>query len=357
MRRSIVLRTLLLALCLPLVLPALAGADSRRKSEQRPLVIGHRGASGYLPEHTLESYALAIALGADYIEPDLVMTHDGHLIARHEPNLIATTDVSSRPEFASRKRTAVVDGASEVGWFASDFTLAEVKTLRAVQAFEERPQQFNGQFEIPTFEEVIALAKRKSHELGRTIGIYPETKHPTYHKSLGLPLGTAARRDPPWRRMGPARCAGVHPVVRAVDLKQLRQMTKARLVQLVDANDVNPTAPSTSPRPSIGSTEASRRQAIGVGRRRPCEHHNLLPATEPRADRLTASVRRPGRTSPCSKHQPATSAGRTAVHDGFNATGEDAQVRVQALDKDVGARPSSWVDGRETASNRDRRAC
>ncbi|HEY7649552.1 MAG TPA: glycerophosphodiester phosphodiesterase family protein [Methylomirabilota bacterium] len=131
----------------------------------------------------LRDYALAIALGADYIEPDLVSTRDGHLIARHEPNLKDTTDVSKRPEFASRFRSATIDGFAETGWFASDFTLAEIKTLRAVQPLAERPRQFNGQFEIPTFEEVIALAKRKSKETGRTIGIYPETKHPTYHRN------------------------------------------------------------------------------------------------------------------------------------------------------------------------------
>jgi glycerophosphoryl diester phosphodiesterase len=144
-----------------------ASADFRDKEFPRPLVIGHRGAHGYLPAHTLEGYALAIELGADFIEPDVVATKDGHLIARHEPNLIATTDVSKRPEFANRKRTVSIDGGSpEEGWFASDFTLKEIKTLRAVQDFGDRSPEFNGLFEIPTFEEVIALAKRKSIEKG-----------------------------------------------------------------------------------------------------------------------------------------------------------------------------------------------
>ncbi len=152
-------------------------------------MIGHRGAAGYLPDHTLEGYALAIELGADFIEPDLVATKDGHLIARHEPNLIATTDVSQRAEFADRKRTAIVDGFPEEGFFASDFTLAEIKKLRAIQPLgAERPVDFDGLFQIPTLEEVIALAKRKSKEKGRTIGVYPETKHPTYHKNLSLAL-------------------------------------------------------------------------------------------------------------------------------------------------------------------------
>ena len=115
-------------------------------------MIGHRGAAGYLPDHTLEGYELAIKLGADYIEPDLVATKDGHLIARHEPNITSTTDVASHPEFADRETTKMVDGVAETGFFASDFTLAEIKTLRAVQPLAERPQQFNGRFEIPTLE-------------------------------------------------------------------------------------------------------------------------------------------------------------------------------------------------------------
>lgn len=206
----------------------------------KPLVIGHRGSSGYLPEHTLESYALAIELGADYIEPDLVATKDGYLIARHEPNMIGTTDVADHPEFASRKRTAVVDGAADTGFFASDFTLAEIKTLRAKQAFGERPQQFNGKFQIPTFQEIIDLAKRKSRDKGRVIGIYPETKHPTYHQSIGLPLEgrlVSALRDAGWN----SRSAPVFiQSFEQSNLKQLRKMTSVKLIQLVDANDVNP---------------------------------------------------------------------------------------------------------------------
>jgi glycerophosphoryl diester phosphodiesterase len=153
--RGLALAAAILALC-----PA--NSSARDDSDfRKPLVIGHRGAHGYLPAHTLEGYALAIELGADFIEPDLVATKDGHLIASHEPNLIATTDVASRPEFASRRRTAVIDGVAESGFFASDFTLAEIKRLRRVQDFADRPQQFNGKFEVPTLEEVIALVKRK----------------------------------------------------------------------------------------------------------------------------------------------------------------------------------------------------
>jgi glycerophosphoryl diester phosphodiesterase len=215
--------------------PAVAAAH-----EKKPLVIGHRGAAGYLPDHTLQGYELAIDLGADYIEPDLVATKDGHLIARHEPNMVATTDVASRPKFASRVDTRDVDGASETGFFASDFTLAEIKQLRAVQPLPERSQRYNGKFKIPTFEEILDLVERKERELHRTIGVYPETKHPTYHQRLGLPLEgrlvAALKRHGLDRRHSPVFIQSFEQA----NLKQLNRMTPVRLVQLVDANDVNP---------------------------------------------------------------------------------------------------------------------
>jgi glycerophosphoryl diester phosphodiesterase len=155
---------------------------------QSPIVIGHRGASGELPEHTLAAYKLAIDRGADFIEPDLVSTKDGVLIARHEPNLINTTDVRDRPEFADRKTTKIVDGVAEEGFFASDFTLAEIKTLRAIMPQNYRTQAFNGVLEIPTLEEVINLVKQEEALTGRKVGIYPETKHPIFHDNLGLSL-------------------------------------------------------------------------------------------------------------------------------------------------------------------------
>ena len=156
---------------------------------QAPIVIGHRGASGELPEHTIEAYRLAILRGADFIEPDLVSTKDGVLIARHEPILGGTTDVASRPEFASRKRSGVIDGVTYNNeFFASDFTLAEIKTLRAVMPQGYRDQVFNGVLEIPTFAEVIDLVKEVEAQTGKKIGIYPETKHPTYHDNLNLSL-------------------------------------------------------------------------------------------------------------------------------------------------------------------------
>ena len=155
---------------------------------QPPLVIAHRGASGYLPEQTLESYARAIELGADVIEMDLVSTKDGVLIARHDPNLAISTDVARHARFASRKKTIQVDGETQTGWFSNDFTLAEIKTLGGISTDPERPQEFNGKFKIPTFQEIIDFAKAKSKETGRTIAIYPETKNPTYFRDLGMPM-------------------------------------------------------------------------------------------------------------------------------------------------------------------------
>jgi glycerophosphoryl diester phosphodiesterase len=239
--RSTHLAAALVSAALLSALPTPSQAHDRGAREgQRPLVIGHRGASGYLPEHTLESYALAIELGADYIEPDLVATKDGHLIARHEPNMINTTNVKDLPQFAGRKRTLVVDGVAEEGFFASDFTLAEIKQIRAVQAFGERDQGFNGRYQIPTFDEVIRLAKRKGAEEGRTIGVYPETKHPTLHQSLGLPLEDRVlhvlQRHGWNHRSAPVFIQSFEQA----NLKYLRSKTSVRLVQLVDADDVAP---------------------------------------------------------------------------------------------------------------------
>ncbi len=205
----------------------------------KALVIGHRGASGYLPEHTLEAYKRAIELGADFIEPDLVATKDGELIARHEPNITNTTDVADRAEFATRKTTKIVDGVSETGWFASDFTLVEIKTLRAKQAFAERDQSFNGRYQIPTLREVLDLAKSESTRLNRTIGTYPETKHPTFHAGITLPLED--------RLLTVLTSYGYNtktsPVIiqsfEVSNLKYLRTKTQVRLVQLIDADDVD----------------------------------------------------------------------------------------------------------------------
>ena len=179
-----------------LTLPTMASAQYPTLTGAPPIVFGHRGASGYRPEHTLASYQLAIELGADYIEPDLVSTKDGVLICRHEPVLAVlngefTTDVASHPEFADRVRTRTLDGTTITGWWAQDFTLAEIKTLFARERLPTiRPAnaQYDFQFRLPTFQEVITLAQTQSAALGRTIGIIPETKHPTYHEGIGLNL-------------------------------------------------------------------------------------------------------------------------------------------------------------------------
>ncbi len=206
----------------------------------RPLIIGHRGASGLRPEHTLAAYELAIAQGADYIEPDLVSTKDGVLIARHENEISGTTDVADHPEFADRKTTKIIDGTAVTGWFTEDFTLAEIKTLRAEERLSFRDQSFNGQFEIPTFQEIIDLAKEKSAETGRTIGIYPETKHPTYFDSIGLsleePLVQILNENGYSDRNSPVFIQSFE----VANLKDLNELTDVPLVQLFDATNARP---------------------------------------------------------------------------------------------------------------------
>ncbi len=215
-------------------------ADAVHATVQRPIVIAHRGASGYRPEHTLESYRLAIEMGADYIEPDLVATRDGQLVARHEPNITATTDVARRPEFAARRTTRIIDGVAENGWFTTDFTLAELRTLRAIQPREYRSPEFDGQFPVPTFEEIVALAKSESAARGRTIGIYPETKHPTWHCEQGLALEPrlleALRRAGWTTRESPVFIQSFE----AGNLQWLRPRTGVRLVQLLDGAGMAP---------------------------------------------------------------------------------------------------------------------
>lgn len=229
---------------LPLVAACLAAAPpAQAKLPQlsgAPLVIGHRGAPGHLPDHTLEGYALAIELGADFVEPDLVATRDGVLIARHEPNLIATTNVKDIPKFASRRRVALVDGVPEEGFFASDFTLAEIKELRAVQPMAGRDTAYDGQYRIPTLREVIALVKRKTLEKGRTIGLYPETKHPTYHKALGLPLEDRLLAELTFAGWNDRQAPVFIQSFETANLRELRAKTSVRLVQLVDADGLNP---------------------------------------------------------------------------------------------------------------------
>ncbi|MGW2515126.1 glycerophosphodiester phosphodiesterase family protein [Streptomyces scopuliridis] len=168
-----------------------AASSHQVVDSSKPTIYGHRGASGYRPEHTLDSYVLAARMGADYIEPDLVSTKDHVLVARHENEIGATTDVEDHPEFADRKTTKVIDGVTISGWFTEDFTLAELKTLRAEERLPEVRQHntlYNGRYKILTFQEIIDLRDRLSRELHRKVGLLPELKHSTYFRSIGLPL-------------------------------------------------------------------------------------------------------------------------------------------------------------------------
>ena len=204
-----------------------------------PVVIGHRGAAGYRPEHTLASYALAIEMGADYIEPDLVSTRDGILVARHENEISGTTDVATRPEFSARATTRTVGGHQLSGWFTEDFTLAELKTLRAKERLPTvRPANtlYDGRFEIATFEEILVLAEQGGRARGVTIGVYPETKHPTYFDSIGLsleePLVEALRRHHLDRPNAPVMIQSFE----TGNLRELAAMVTVPLVQLVDVD-------------------------------------------------------------------------------------------------------------------------
>jgi glycerophosphoryl diester phosphodiesterase len=251
---------------LDILLVAIASADTMAKDMltdlpvEHPIVIGHRGASGYLPEHTLAAYFIAIKQGADYVEPDLVITKDGVLVARHENALAvlnpdgsigeATTDVADRPEFADRKTTKSIDGVAITGWFTEDFTLAELKTLRArerLPVLRSGNARLDGSFGIPTFEEVLHLvqdinkrrkwdALRQGHPAPKPIGLYPETKHPSYFDSIGLSM-----EEPLVALLHKHEYNGKHAPVyiqsfEVGNLKDLRKMTRLPLVQLLNAS-------------------------------------------------------------------------------------------------------------------------
>ncbi|MFI6706785.1 glycerophosphodiester phosphodiesterase family protein [Nonomuraea sp. NPDC050478] len=206
---------------------AATAADHGRRA-QPPVVIGHRGASAHRPEHTLLSYEAAIAMGADYIEPDLVPTKDGVLVARHENEISQTTDVAQRAEFAGRRATKTIDGRAVTGWFTEDFTLAELKTLRARERVPDlRPDNtaFDGTAQIPTFEEVVELALRHG------VGVYPETKHPTYFDSIGLSLEEPLLETLERNRVRKAYIQSFE----TANLRELSGRTRLPLVQLIGA--------------------------------------------------------------------------------------------------------------------------
>lgn len=238
LRAALRFALLLLASVLPM---AAAHAD--------PILIAHRGASGERPEHTLAGYERAIDQGADYIEPDLVLTKDGVLVARHENEIGGTTDVADHPEFADRKTTKTIDGVEMAGWFTEDFTLAELRTLHARERLPDlrsANKRFNDLYQIPTFEEILKLVRAKEAETGRRIGIYPETKHPSYFAGIGLPhqapllellgrYGYATEADPVFIQS-----------FEIGNLKALRAATRLRLIQLVDAQGGPADEPGTS---------------------------------------------------------------------------------------------------------------
>ncbi|MDQ3680196.1 MAG: glycerophosphodiester phosphodiesterase [Actinomycetota bacterium] len=222
--------------------PASAAPPQANGPKPKPdeiLVIGHRGASGYLPEHTLAAYQLAIEQCADFIEPDLVSTKDGVLVARHENEISGTTDVAQHPEFADRYTTKTIDGVTISGWFTEDFTLAELKTLRAVERIPSvRPQNaaYNGLFEIPTLQEVIDLARSSRTCDGNVVGIYPETKHPSYFDSIGLSMEEELIRVLHANRYRGPRAAVFIQSFEVANLQDLARMTKLPLVQLINCS-------------------------------------------------------------------------------------------------------------------------
>ncbi len=258
---------------------------------QPPIVIAHRGASGERPEHTLAGYRLAIDLGADYIEPDLVLTKDGVLVARHENEISETTDVASHPEFASRKATKTIDGAEATGWFTEDFTLAELKTLRARERLPKlRSTEYDGQFEIPTFEEILTLLAEVNKGRKRPVGVYPETKHPSYFASIGLPheAPLLAMLD----RFGyRGRAAPVFIQSFEVgNLMDLRARSELPLIQLMDAEGGPADRPGTSyaAMTSPAGLKMIAGYADGIG---PNKTMVIPRATLGRLDKPTALVR------------------------------------------------------------------
>lgn len=264
------MRAIFLILALGLAGAARTEEPQMQAQPRDVIVIAHRGASGLRPEHTLAAYDLAIAQGADFIEPDLVLTSDGVFVARHENDITGTTDVADHPEFAARRTTKVIDGESHSGWFTEDFTLAELKTLRARERLPQlRPgnTRYDRQFEVPTLGEIIALAKKRSGETGRVIGIYPETKHPSYFAALGLPMEeklAAELRAAGWD--SPAAPVFIQSF-EVANLKRLHALTKVRLIQLMDAQGgpADKAAPSYAAMATPAGLRAVAAYAYGIG--------------------------------------------------------------------------------------------
>ena len=237
-----------------------------REGQASPIIIAHRGASGYRPEHTLAAYELAIRQGADFIEPDVVITKDGVLVARHEHRLDETTDVAER--FPSLRTVKRFGTDSAEGWFVEDLTLAQLRTLRARERLASRSHEYDGQFGIPTLDDVLALAVRMSRETGRVIGVYPETKSPSYFRSIGLPLEeklvVALRRTWPDLALAPVFVQSFE----VENLKRIRALAPVRLIQLLDAEGAPADAGGATTFAAMARADGLReiaRYAHGVG--------------------------------------------------------------------------------------------
>jgi len=240
MRKRLVVALLSGLSLLALASPSSAVTERQGGGESAgPVVVGHRGAPGYRPEHTLASYELAFRQGVDWVDVDLVPTKDGQLVARHENEIGGTTDVASHPEFASRKTTKTIDGTKLTGWFTEDFTLAELKTLRATERIPDiRPHNtvYNGRWQIATYQEVLDLTNRLSKELHRTLGTYPEIKHSTYFSAIGNP--TEPKLVNILNRNGLNR-PGAPVIIQSFEvtnLKELSKQVRVPLLQLTSAS-------------------------------------------------------------------------------------------------------------------------
>ncbi len=204
-----------------------------------PIIIAHRGAQYIYPEHTIKGYKKAIEIGADYIEPDLVLTKDGVFVARHEPFISGTTNVKDIPEFAHLKTTKVLDGIEVTDWFVSDFTLKELKILKAKQSWDNRSKAYDDKFEIPTFEEIIALAKNFKTAKGDPVGIYPELKHPTFHKDIGLPMEDVFLEQLEEAHFNNKEAAIYVQCFEVGSLQYIHSKSTVKLIQLLGASGIN----------------------------------------------------------------------------------------------------------------------
>ena len=276
------------------MIPAMLRAQTRK-----PIVIAHRGASGLRPEHTALAYELAIEQGCDFIEPDLVVTQDGHLVVRHENEIGGTTDVASHPQFAARKTTKTIDGESLTGWFTEDFTLAELKTLRARERLPQlRPVSaaFDGRAPILTFDEVVAIARAGSRRSGRTIGVYPEMKHPRHFASVGLAIEPRMVAALKANDLDSAKAAVFVQCFEVGPLKAIRGQTRARLVQLTSGEGGPADDPSTTyaAMTTAEGLKAVAAYADGLGPDKsqiiPTDGQVLLPATALVADAHAAGL-------------------------------------------------------------------